>query len=120
MDIINLTDSITLKPWDFYADIAEDEGPTAIIMRINNDGSEDRVGEYNIPWESVKLEEANNGREPTLAEEYDALIKWLESYTDIKIMYIAPDLISYFDNSYEYECYIDPADGLAKFCDSEE
>lgn len=120
MQINNLDENVCLTPGNFYADIAEDEGPTAIILRINADGSEDRIDEYDIPWESVKLENANNGRIPSDEEEYNAFIKWLETHTDIDTIYVTYDLIRQFYFPFEEECYIDPEDGFAKFPDSEE
>lgn len=119
MNIINL-DEEAIIPGKFYADVAEDEGPTAFIVRINADGSEDRIDEYNIPWECVKLQETKGGRIPSAEEEYNAFIKWLESHTDIDVIYVTYDLISHFYFSPEEECYIDPEDGFAKFPDSDE
>lgn len=121
MNIVNLNENAYyLKSGDFYADILRDEGPTAIIVKINADESEDIMDEYNIPEEYVKLVEANNDRDVPSEMEYDAFIKWLESHNDIETIYITPFLMRYFYFPFEDEVYIDPVDGFAKFPDSDE
>lgn len=121
MEIINLEKNAYLDREMFYADVAEDEGPSAFIIRINADGTEDIIAEYDLIWASAKLTEANNGRDVSSEVEYDAFIKWLESYEDmIKTIYITYELLSYFYFPFEDEVYIDPEDGFAKFPDSDE
>ena len=121
MNIINLEENACFEPGNFYADIAADEGPSALIKKINADGTDDTIADYDLIWASVKITEANNGRDASSEEEYNAFIKWLEGYKDmIETIYVTYELLSFFHFPFEDEVYIDPVDGFAKFPDSEE